>query len=139
LLPARRPRYSARKIKAPTSRYQARCDPRPRTATAITAIGITIDTPALDPRPRRTRYTPKKPRPPRPPTRRQRVTALMSTHPNRARSGQELAAHLQIKPHNLLTQLAEWARWGFLTNIDYGTYTLNSPPPTTPSTTAPDS
>jgi hypothetical protein len=138
LLPARRPRYSARKIKAPTSRYQARGDPRPRTATAITAIDITIDTPELDPRPRRTRHTPKKPRPPQPPTRRQRVIALMSTDPNRAWSGQELAAHLQIKPHNLLTQLAEWARWGFLTNVDYGTYALNPPPADTPSTTAPD-
>jgi Insertion element 4 transposase N-terminal/Transposase DDE domain len=138
LLPARRPRYSARKIKAPTSRYQARGDPRPRTATAITAIDITIDTPELDPRPRRTRYTPKKPRPPQPPTRRQRVIARMSTDPNRAWSGQELAAQLQIKPHNLLTQLAEWARWGFLTNVDYGTYALNPPPAGTPSTTGPD-
>ena len=138
LLPARRPRYSARKVKAPTSRYQARGDPRPRTATTITAIGITINTPALDPRPRRTRYTPNKPRPPQPPTRRQRVTAVMNTDPHRAWSGQELAAQLQIKPHNLLTQLAEWARLGFLTNVDYGTYALHPPPPGTPSTTAPD-
>src|SRR5262249_937633 len=66
LLPTRRPRYSARKIKTPTSRYQARHDPRPHTTTAITAIGITITTPALDPRPRRTHYTPKTPGPPGP-------------------------------------------------------------------------
>src|SRR5262249_60509557 len=84
LLPARRPRYSARKIKAPTSRYQARDDARPHTTTAITAIAITIRTPPLDLRPRRPRPAPKdnKPRPPRPPTRRQRPTALTTTHPN---------------------------------------------------------
>ena len=82
LLPARRLRYSARKIKAPTSRYQARHDPRPSAATAITAIGITITTPALDPRPRRIHYTPKNPRPPRPPTRRQRITAIITSQPH---------------------------------------------------------
>jgi len=38
LLPARRPGYSARKIKAPTSRYQARDDARPHATTVITAI-----------------------------------------------------------------------------------------------------
>src|SRR5262252_7228005 len=32
-------------------------DPRPHTTTTITAIGITITTPALDPRPRRIHYT----------------------------------------------------------------------------------
>jgi hypothetical protein len=38
----------------------------------------------------------------------------MTTDPNRTWSGQELAAQLQIKLHNLLTQLAEWSRQGFL-------------------------
>jgi hypothetical protein len=140
LLPVRRPRSSARKIKAPTSRYQARDDARPHTATAIAAIGITIPTPPLDLRRRRPRPGPKnkRPRPPRPPTRRQRVTALMSTEPHRAWSGQELAARLQIKPHNLLTQLAEWARWGLITHADFGTYTLNPPPAHTSPAAAPD-
>ena len=138
LLPARRPRYSARKIKAPTSRYQARDDTRPRVTTRITTIGITITTPPLDLRRRRPRPRPGQPRPPQPPTRRQRVTALMTTDPHRAWTGQELAAQLQIKPHNLLTQLAEWARQGFLTNVDYGTYALNALPTDTASTTAPD-
>jgi hypothetical protein len=140
LLPTRRPRSSARKIKAPTSRYQARDDARPHSATVITAIAITIRTPPLDLRRRRPRPGPKdkRPRPPRPPTRRQRVIALMSTDPHRAWSGQELAAQLQIKPHNLLTQLAEWARWGFLTHADFGTYALNTPPADTSPATAPD-
>jgi hypothetical protein len=140
LLPARRPRYSARKVKAPTSRYQARDDTRPHTTTAITTIGITITTPPLDLRPRRRRPGPKgkKPRPPRPPTRRQQVIALMTTDPNRAWSGQELATRLQIKPHNLLTQLAEWGRLGFLAHTDYGTYALNTRPGNTSWTNAPD-
>ena len=112
LLPARRPRYSARKIKAPTSRYQARDDARPHTTTAITAIGITITTPPLDTcaPPPRPGPKDKQPRPPRPPTRRQRVIALMNSDPHRAWTGQELAAQLEIKLHNLLTQLAEWSR-----------------------------
>ena len=49
LLPARRPRYSARKVKCATSRYLSRDDGRPRAATAITAISVTITTPPLDP------------------------------------------------------------------------------------------
>jgi Insertion element 4 transposase N-terminal/Transposase DDE domain len=125
LLPARRPRYSARKIKAPTSRYQARDDARPHTATSITAIEITIHTPALDPRPRRIHYTPNKPRPPQPPTRRQRVTALMTTEPHRDWSGRELAERLQVTPRNLHTQLGEWAKLGFITRTGFATYALN--------------
>src|SRR5215472_13419232 len=61
LLPARRLRYSARKIKAPTSRYQARDDPRPHAPTVITAIDIAIPTPALDPKPRRAHDSPRTP------------------------------------------------------------------------------
>jgi hypothetical protein len=141
LLPARRPRYSARKVKAPTSRYQARDDARPRATTAITTIAITIQTPPpLDLKRRRPRPPPKTkgPRPPQPPTRRQRVIALMATDPNRTWTGQELAAQLQIKLHNLLTQLAEWSRLGFLAHTDYGTYALNTRPGNTSWTDAPD-
>jgi hypothetical protein len=55
LLPARRPRYSARKVKRRTSRYLNRDDGRPAISTAITSIGIAISTPPLDLRPRRDR------------------------------------------------------------------------------------
>jgi hypothetical protein len=51
----------------------------------------------------------------------------MSTGPRRPWSGAELAAHLQVKPRNLLTQLAEWTRFGFLTRTGAGTYTLAAP------------
>jgi hypothetical protein len=83
LLPDRRPRYSARKVKCATSRYLNRDDGRPSTPTTITAIDIAIHTPPIDlaPRPRRDQSTS---RTPQPPTRRHRVTAIMSTDPHRA-------------------------------------------------------
>jgi len=129
LLPARRPRYSARKVKNATSRYLNRDDGRPQTSTTITAIDITLHTPPIDLTPRRTRPTPG--RPPsttQPPTRRQRITAIMNTDPHRSWTGAELAERLQVKPRNLLTQLAEWARLGLLTRTGTGTYALNTPP-----------
>jgi hypothetical protein len=49
LLPARRPRYSARKVKCATSRYLNRNDTRPSTPTTITAIDITVHTPPINP------------------------------------------------------------------------------------------
>ncbi len=88
LLPARRPRFSARKVKCATSRYLNRDDGRPHTMTAVTAIDITVRTPPLSAgRPRR--YTPARPRPPQPPTRRQLITAIITSqrgtpgHPDR--------------------------------------------------------
>ena len=125
LLPARRPRYSARKVKCSTSRYLNRDDGRPATSTAVTAIDIVISTPPIDIGPRRGDRS--APRPSQPATRRQLVTAIMSTGPRRPWSGAELAAHLQVKPRNLLTQLAEWTRFGFLTRTGAGTYTLAAP------------
>ena len=142
LLAARRPRYSARKVKCATSRYLARHDGRPRTVTAITAISVTLTTPPLDPpagrpRPRTHRKNPARTGP-QPPTRRQRVTALMTTEPHRDWSGRELAERLQITPRNLHTQLGEWAKAGFITRTGFATYALSTPPATPPSTSAPD-
>ena len=136
LLPARRPRYSARNVKCTTSRYHARADGRPALPAAITAIDITICTPPLKPgRTHRDRSTPRRPQPP---TRRQRIMAIMTTDPGRDWAGSELAAHLQVKPRNMLTQLAEWARLGFLARTGQGTYALNTPAANTSSTSAPD-
>ena len=138
LLPARRRRYSARKVKCATSRYLSRDDGRPRAATAITAISVTITTPPIDhpgsrPRPHRKLASP---RPPRPHTRRQRVTALMATEP-RDWSGRELAERLQIPPRNLHTQLGEWAKLGFITRTGFAIYALNTPPDPESSTAEP--
>ncbi|HEX4063029.1 MAG TPA: IS4 family transposase [Streptosporangiaceae bacterium] len=139
LLPARRPRYSARKVKCATSRYLSRDDGRPRAATAITAITVTITTPPIDhpagrPRPHRKLAGP---RPPQPHTRRQRVTTLMATEP-RDWSGRELAERLQIPARNLHTQLGEWAKLGFITRTGFAIYALNTPPDPESSTTEPD-
>jgi hypothetical protein len=132
LLPARRPRYSTRKVKCGTSRYQHCADGRPATPTTITAIDIAIHTPPVDRTSRahrtsRARRDPSRPPTPQPPTRRHLVTTIMSNDPHRTWNGRELAEQLQITPRNLLTQLAEWTRQGFLTRTATGTYTL--PPP----------
>ncbi|WP_219417102.1 hypothetical protein [Pseudonocardia nigra] len=131
LLPTRRARYSARKVKCATSRYLNRDDARPVAPTAVTGINIHMHTPPpLNPtrRPRH-RRAPSQPRAPRPPTRRDRVTALLDSDPRRAWSGTELAEQLQIPKHNMLTQLAEWTRLGFLTRTHAGNYALDPPPP----------
>ena len=139
LLDARRPRYSARTVKCSTSRYHENDDSRPRSSTAITTIGITMSTPPPlgTGGPGRSRYTPATPRPPQPPTRRQLITAIITSQPPRAWSGHELALHLHVKPRNMLTQLGEWTKLGFLTRTGRGTYTLNTPTPAS-SATAPD-
>ena len=140
LLPPRRPRFSARKVKNPTSRYLNRDDGRPPKPTTVTTIDITIHTPAPTTTPPRTR--PPRTRPPRnrttpqPTTRRARVLDLMNTNPHHPWNGTQLATQLDIPPHNLLTQLAEWARLGLLTKTSKGHYTPNPPPhSTTPPTT----
>ena len=127
LLPARRPRYSARKVKSATSRYLHRDDGRPASPTAITAIDIAVRTPPIDLR-HRPRRGPSTPGPPQPPTRRHRVMAIMNTDPGRGWTGKELAQQLQVKPRNMLTQLAEWTRLGFLARTSAGTYTPATPP-----------
>jgi DNA-binding IclR family transcriptional regulator len=61
---------------------------------------------------------------------------IMNTDPGRDWAGSELARQLQVKPRNMLTQLAEWARLGFLTRTGQGTYALNTPAADTSSTSA---
>ena len=122
LLPVRRPRYSTRKIKNGTTRYIGRDDTRPQTPTAIVAIEIAVHTPPLT-RPRQQPVPP-----PARPTRRQQITTIMNTNPARPWSGHELAEQLAITPRNMLTQLAEWTRRGFLNRTSQGNYALPDPP-----------
>ena len=138
LLPARRLRFSARKVKCATSRYLNRDDGRPPHPAAITAIDITISTPPLDLKPGRTRRDRTTPAPPRQPTRQEQVTAIITSQPPREWSGHDLAVLLDVKPRNMLTQLGQWARLGFFTRTGFGTYKLNAPPARTPSTKPPD-
>ena len=122
LLPPRRPRWSARKVKNATSRYLNRDDGRPDLPTTISAIDITLHTPTVD-----ASWRPRTRKPTNPhagPTRRQRVTEVMKGDLPRPWSGRALAEHLGVKPRNMLTQLAEWTRLGFLTRTSAGTYTL---------------
>jgi hypothetical protein len=137
LLPARRPRYSSRTIKCSTSRYHERDPSRPQTPTAITAINITLHTPALSTaepcRPhRKTQLIP------RPPTRRQRITAIITSQPPRDWAPRELARMLNVHPRYLATQLREWSLLGFFTRTGLGTYRLNTPTPPPSSTLEPD-
>ena len=46
-------------------------------------------------------------------------------------AGRDLAALLGIKPRNMLTQLAEWTRLGFLAKTGPGRYALPAPASTT--------
>jgi hypothetical protein len=122
LLPPRRPRWSARKVKNATSRYLNRDDGRPDLPTTISAIDITLHTPTVD-----ASWRPQTRKPTNPhagPTRRQRVTEVMKGDLRRPWSGRALAEHLGVKPRNMLTQLAEWTRLGFLTRTGAGIYTL---------------
>ena len=129
LLPPRRRRYSARKIKCSTPRYHYREDDpnRPAVSTAITAIETTVHTPPLTSA-RKPRRDPTTPRLPEPTTRRHRVIELMNAEPGRGWTGRELAQHLQVPNRNMLTQLAEWTRLGFLARTGAGIYTLATPP-----------
>jgi len=48
LLPARRPRWSTRRVKNATSRYLNRDDRRPHLPTTITSVDVTVHTPNVD-------------------------------------------------------------------------------------------
>ena len=122
LLPPRRPRWSTRRVKNATSRYLNRDDQRPDLPTMIASIQVTLHTPSLD-----TTWRPRLRRPRCPnaaPTRREIITTLMNDDPGRPWRGRELADKLGIKPRNMLTQLAEWTRLGFLTRTNAGIYRL---------------
>ena len=140
LLPARRPRFSARKVKCATSRYLNHGDDRPHTATMITGINVTVRTPPLGTSTHNRRSHQKRPAllGPRRPTRRDKITGIITSQPPRDWSGHELAVLLGVPPRNMLTQLGEWARLGFFTHTGFGTYRLNAPPSPASSTTAPD-
>jgi hypothetical protein len=128
LLPARRPRYSARKVKCSTSRYHERGQDRPSQSVTITRVQITIRVPPPDrpaARPRRTSQP--GPRPPCPGSRRDQVTRIVASQPGQDWPGSELASRLGVKSRNLLTQLAEWTRLGFLSKTGRGRYALPGP------------
>ena len=127
LLPARRARYSARKVKCSTSRFHTRDQDRPGLPTRITRVLVTILAPPPDrpaARPRSQGGHAPVPGQPRPDTRREKVTRIMASQPGRDWAGHDLADMLGIKPRNMLTQLGEWTRLGFLAKTGKGRYAL---------------
>jgi hypothetical protein len=56
-----------------------------------------------------------------------RKPAVDEVLPGRDWAGHDLADMLGIKPRNMLTQLAEWTRWGFLIKTGKGRYALSEP------------
>ena len=134
LLPARRARYSARKVKCSTSRYHVRDQERGQPSWPPGSPGCRSPS---SPRPRTgpppapaaAKDQPPGPGQPRPDTRRDQVTRIMTSQPGRDWAGRDLAALLGIAPRNMLTQLAEWTRLGFLAKTGPGRYALPGPPP----------
>nr|WP_238598008.1 transposase [Saccharothrix sp. ALI-22-I] len=131
LLPARRPRISCRRVKAPISRYHSRpADPRPARSQRITHLNIDIHQATATPPPpgadtphdiRRVSLGPGVPGA----GHRNRTLQLMAANPDRARRPRELAKALGI--HNTKsfgTQMLTWLAEGFLHKIRRGTYAL---------------
>jgi hypothetical protein len=132
-LPARRARYSARKVKCSTSRYNAADPDRPALPVTITRVQVTIITPPPDRPAAGPRWTPNPAAPPRPPTRREQVTAIMASQPGTSHATRDLAARIGLTPRQMLTQLSEWVSKGLITRTSPGYYAL---PPGHPASTA---
>ncbi|MFE9428792.1 IS4 family transposase [Kitasatospora sp. NPDC006697] len=131
LLPARRPRTSARSVKAGRTRYPTNpAEPRPRQSKAITGLTVTL------------RSAPDAP--PQPPDdhedqrkavagirsmgagNRNRTFHLMAAEPERSWRPREVAIALGIRNYaSFATQMTHWAAEGLLRKIAYGTYTLS--------------
>ncbi|WP_267246614.1 IS4 family transposase [Streptomyces sp. PR69] len=130
LMPARRPRTSARSVKAGRTRYPTNpAEPRPRQSNTITGLTVTL------------RTAPEAP--PQPPDGREdqrkavagirsmgagnrnRAFHLMAAEPERSWRPREVAIALGIRNHaSFATQMTQWAAEGLLKKIAYGTYTL---------------
>jgi hypothetical protein len=136
LLPARRLRFSARKVKSPISRYHARPadDDRPLTSTDITAVAATIHEPPAESAPavRVPGYFAKAAAPPAPTgpppgpgSRKEDVLALLRADPQRSWHGRDLARTLGIDNLNsFCVQISQWAHKGLLRKTGRARYTL---------------
>jgi hypothetical protein len=131
LLPARRARLSARKVKSPISRYAGHpLEERPLTSTRITGIDIDVERPGTVSRPEPSPAARAKIM--NPGSRVNRVFALLSAAPDRSFTPSELARALDIANINSFSvQLATWARRGLLGKPARGRYTTpnNLPAP----------
>ena len=124
--PARRPRYSARKLKSPGNRYTYKDPTRPTTSTPITDIAIHIQPPTTPTAPTAPPGDPEKP------PEKHHILALLQQPPDQPRRLPEIAAALGISgrlhTNRLGTRLRRWAHQGLLTKTAPGTYTTKKPP-----------
>jgi hypothetical protein len=130
LLPARRSRISARRVKCPMSRYPLKPDEvRPLTSQNITHLDINIHhRPA----------TAGSPQAPQSASREQttapagngckdRTLQLLRTDPHRPWQAREIAQALEYTHfRSLCAQLSRWAKDGLLRKVSRGTYALTS-------------
>ncbi|WP_323188300.1 transposase domain-containing protein [Streptomyces sp. NBC_00249] len=147
LLPARRARFSARVVKAGTSRYHAwnrrPDDNRPLTSTNITDVEVTVHEPPPGPDRKPQLLTPgRRPAVLRSPdqaghptprgTRWQTVQTILRQAPEHARRAEDLAAVLGItgkkKLHSFYVQMSAWASQGRLVKVVPGTYRITPQP-----------
>ena len=98
----------------------------------ITILVPPPDRPAARSRARKNDPPEPRPRQPRPGTRRDKITQIMASEPGRDWPGRELAGRLGVRPRNMLTQLAEWTRLGFLAKTGPGRYALPAVGPAGP-------
>jgi Insertion element 4 transposase N-terminal/Transposase DDE domain len=128
LMPSRRARISARKVKAPTSRYAGR---RPGEHRPATSIRITTSTHVIHPQlttpPPQTRYR----RDPHgePTSRKEHVLTLLASQPTHSWHIRDIARRLPCFPNydTCRAQVAEWARLGIIHRTGPGLYTLPKP------------
>ncbi len=145
LLPPRRHRFSARKVKSPISRYHAHSDTgRPLASTSITAVDVTVCEPTGPPSQPTPTRKPRRPRPssqakrlhvpttPRasahPPTRRPAVLTILSSTPGRAWRARDIARSLGVTGerglNSFCVQMSQWARRGLLTKTGPAKYMI---------------
>jgi hypothetical protein len=138
LLPPRRPRISARKVKSPISRYHTRSDHhRPLTSTAIAEITLTLpkglDAADLTSPPRQRTWRQGRRRPSRPTVDDpvvadiDRVLAVLADDPGRPWQGKELARELGFTNLNsFCVRLSQWSHKDLILKIAPATYTLTA-------------
>ena len=142
LLPPRRHRFSARKVKSPISRYHAHTDTgRPLTSTSITAIDVTICQPTTPPPRPQPKHQVRRPRPAtrpqapaapsipaQPPGRRAAIWPILRSTPGTAWKARDIARTLGVTSDTALNsfcvQMSQWARRGLLTKTGPATYMI---------------
>ncbi|WP_327119120.1 IS4 family transposase [Nocardia sp. NBC_01730] len=121
LLPARRPRISARKVKCPMSRYgTALTGNRPTKSQTVVRVELSA---LVGPQHTKTSAQPSSASDP---GRRHQVLQLLRTDPDRSWTPSEIAQALKIARYrSLCGQMCQWTSQGFLDRIGRGLYRLN--------------